>query len=531
MTARGGGTAPALLSPVEPQPATARLVKVSAVTVRVARVARRIRLPIIATMSNSSSAGSSGAFWDGSLTRRGLLLAAVAGAGGCSLRRTPGAGSPLPALVQARERMRRSAGAQVVNARVTAAPVTVDLGGRLARTWAYDGAIPGRTIRVRAGDVLKVTVVNGLPERTSVHWHGVALRNDADGVPGLTGPAVEPGSQQVLDFTLPDPGTYFAHPHSGTQSDRGLYFPVVVEDPHEPVGYEVDETLMLDDWLDGTGAGHPGRVLAALRAGERPAPRATDAGSPWGPELGDVSYPLHLVNGRTPTSPHVVTARPGDRVRLRVVNAGADTAYRFGVAGHSLTVTHADGWPVRHTQVDTLLLGMGERYDVLLTAADGAFAITAHPEGKPGTARAVLRTTSRRAPFRETGLAGRLLSYNDLRPLPAARLPPRAPDRQITFAMRRRPGGYNWTFGPGEDHPERVRTGERIRLVLQNDTSMFHPVHVHGHTFALTGPAGAGVRKGTVVVRPGEQLAVDLDADNPGAGSSIATTCTTWKRA
>ena len=124
--------------------------------------------------------------------------------------------------------------------------------------------MPGPLLRARAGDLLRVTVDNRLPADTSVHWHGVALRNDMDGVPGITQTPIGAGSQFHYEFTAPDPGTYFYHPHSGVQLDRGLYGVLVVDDPAERGDYDAEWVVVLDDWVDGTGR-TPDQVLARLR--------------------------------------------------------------------------------------------------------------------------------------------------------------------------------------------------------------------------------------------------------------------------
>lgn len=111
--------------------------------------------------------------------------------------------------------------------------VTLDLGGPTVITWAYGDSAPGPLLRARAGDLLKVTVENDIPSQTSIHWHGVALRNDMDGVPGVTQESIPAGGTFTYEFTGPDPGTYFYHPHD-LQLDRGLYGVLVVDDPHEP---------------------------------------------------------------------------------------------------------------------------------------------------------------------------------------------------------------------------------------------------------------------------------------------------------
>ncbi len=134
---------------------------------------------------------------------------------------------------------------------LVAAPATIDLGGKLAHTWAFNGQLPRDAIRATPGDQLEVRVKNQLASSTSVHWHGLALRNDMDGVPNLTRPAIGAGSEFTYRFTCPDPGTYWFHPHVGVQLDTGLMGPLIIEDPSEPLNYDQDVTLMLDDWTDG----------------------------------------------------------------------------------------------------------------------------------------------------------------------------------------------------------------------------------------------------------------------------------------
>ena len=117
-----------------------------------------------------------------------------------------------------------------------------------------------------------------------------------------------------------------------------------------------------------------------------------------GGDAGDVIYPYYVINGRIPAAPTTFTAKPGQRIRIRIINAAADTAFRVALAGHKMTVTHTDGFPVVPTEVDALLLGMGERYDVIVTAGDGVFPLVASAEGKNAVARALLSTGAGSAP-------------------------------------------------------------------------------------------------------------------------------------
>jgi FtsP/CotA-like multicopper oxidase with cupredoxin domain len=242
-----------------------------------------------------------------------------------------------------------------------------------------------------------------------------------------------------------------------------------------------------------------------------------------GGDAGDVRYPLYLVNGRVPEQPSTFTARPGARIRLRIVNAAAETAFRVALGGHRLRVTHADGFAVTPDDTDAVLLGMGERVDATFTARDGVFPLVALAEGKGGEARALLRTGSGAVPpvkARPHELAGRVLTAGALRPAAGVRLHDRKPDRvfRVLLAGSHRP--YRWTIDGrtyGDDSPLVVDVGERVRLEFVNRSPMYHPMHLHGHTFAVLDRARApGARKDTVIVRPAETVAVDFDADNSG---------------
>jgi len=438
---------------------------------------------------------------------------------------------------------RRHPGA-VRDFRLTAVSGTVDLGGTTVTTWTYGGALPGTPIRVKAGEVVRATLDNRLPDPTSVHWHGLALRNDADGVPGVTQPDLPAGGQRVYQFTAAQPGTYWFHPHHGTQLDRGLYAPLIVDDPAEPLAYDDEWIVVLDDWLDGV-TGTPDQVLAELRQGMGGMPGMDMSGMPGmdmgstgtgsmsmgkyalmgatstllGGDAGDVKYPYFLLNGRRSSAPAAYRGKPGKRLRLRIINAGGDTAFRVALGGHRMTVTHTDGFPVTPADTDALLIGMGERYDVLVTLADGVFPLVALAEGKNATALGLVRTGTGRAPaagVRPRELDGRVVGYGDLAPADRVRLAGRNPDRTIRLELTGGMQRYDWAINGSPYDPHTIaaiRAGERVKIDYVNTTDMWHPMHLHGHTFA----AGAtGLRKDTAIVRPKQTLSTVFDADNPG---------------
>ncbi len=473
--------------------------------------------------------------------RRSFLLAGlgVAGAGvlaacgGGSGAGRPALVSPSGAAVGAADGKRNRTG-RTHEVSLVAAPAPVELGGGVtAGTWAFAGRTPGEELRVSAGDLVAATLSNRLPDRTttSVHWHGIALRNDMDGVPPVTQTAVASGQDFTYRFLADAPGTYFFHPHVGLQLDRGLYAPLIVEDPNEPLSYDDEWVVVLDDWLDGV-AGTPDEVYAELKrgmgamhgGGMAMKHMLMGAESPLlGGDAGDVRYPYHLVNGRVPGDPQVLRSAPGRRVRLRLVNAGGDTAYRVALGGHRMTVTHTDGFPVRHQEADALLIGMGERYDVLVTLGDGVFPLVALAEGKNAVGRALVRTGSGAAPvadFRPGELEGAVATGSRLKAADDVRLPSGKADRVHRVELTGGMMAYDWAIN-GErfdmDDPARrpitVAEGQRVRLDFVNSTGMWHPVHLHGHTYQL---GADGPRKDTAIVLPGRTVSVFFDADNPG---------------
>jgi len=369
-------------------------------------------------------------FLQSQLTRRSFLGAGLSGATLLALAAcTPAPTFLLPSsrAVTNAEAARQGTGVTTSIA-LRAQTGTIDLAGTSVPTWSY-GSIPAPVIRLTQGDQLDATVQNALPEPTTIHWHGVALRNDMDGVPNLTQSAIASGSSFRYQFIAPHAGTYWFHPHVGTQLDRGLYGALIIEDPHEPLVYDEEWVVVLDDWLDGVTAS-PHEVLAELsngmeggsgmegmtmRMGNVLTGAQSDA---LGGDAGDVYYPHYLINGRPPADAETYSSTPGKRVRIRLINAGGDTAFRVALAGHQLTVTHTDGFPVEPLEVDSVLIGMGERYDMIVTLGDGAFAFVAEAEGKNAWAFAVVRTGAGTTPPSDRTLpelSGRLATADSLR--------------------------------------------------------------------------------------------------------------------
>jgi multicopper oxidase len=503
------------------------------------------------------------------LTRRGFMVAGIAGGltlAGCSQSRSQvtGSAAQMSAGIAAAEAARPHSG-RTVTASLTPQPAQIDLGGPVVHTLAYGNTIPGPLIRARIGDELVVTVSNRLDHPTSVHWHGIALRNDMDGAAPAT-PNIDAGQDFTYRFSVPNSGTYWGHPHTGLDADTGLHLPVIVDDPTEG-NYDAEWIVVLDDWTDGiqyspqqwydqltrqSGTqATPGVTPAPTTTSTAPTttrrntrtttPKSSSSPSSGVPtstsavagqagtsdllggDAGDIAYPYYLINGRIPAAPTTFNAKPGQRIRIRFINTGSDTVFRVALADHSMTVTHTDGYPVVPKQVDALLIGMAERYDVMVTAADGVFPLVAVAEGKNSLARALLTTGAGNTPdaeFLPTELDKRVGTIEMFTATTPVNLGRPEPNLNLPVVLGGNMAQYTWTIN-GEPYsktdPLHIRQGQRPALTLDNPTMMYHPIHLHGHTFQLINADGSlGARKDTVIVLPKHKILAVLVADNPG---------------
>ena len=500
-------------------------------------------------------------------SRRGVLRLGALGVGawglgslglgltGCAPQTpAPAAGSgydfilPHDPEVAAAEAARTSSGRTAAFSLAAGAAV-VDLAGRKVTTWAYGGEAVAPVLRASRGDRMQVAVTNALPEETTLHWHGIRIRNDMDGAaPTTQDPVAANGGTFDYDFVVPDPGTHWYHSHSGLQADRGLFGALIVEDPDDRTGADADAVIVIDDWVDGLGT-TPDAVLAALNPalagahgghGARAAQTASPAPTPDGEALavaaelvsqghGDsaalggmtqhISYPLHLINGRPPEDPAVIDAVAGQRLRLRVINAAAETPYRLAVGGHELTVVAVDGFDTLPQKADTVIVGMAQRVDVIVTVRSGAWPVVASVEGRPGHAATILKTSdampfSGPLPARLDEHSRHLVTESELRPAESGVLDTRTPDRDYRVELIQAGDRYAWGIAGDDAGALVMKQGERIRITMTNSTPMWHPMHTHGHTFAI--PGYGGLRRDTVISLPGSQLAIEFDADNPG---------------
>jgi len=508
---------------------------------------------------------------------------------------------------------------------------------RVAHT--VNASLPAPTLRWREGDTVTLRVSNRLPrDHASIHWHGILLPANMDGVPGLSFNGIGPGESYVYRFHVRQAGTYWYHSHSAFQEQIGLYGPLIIEPREpEPFHYDREHVVMLTDWTDEK----PERVFAKLKKqahyynfnrrtvgdflrdvrehgfGDTMADRAA-----WGrmrmtpTDLADVSGHTYtyLMNGTAPAGNWTGLFRPGERVRLRFINGSAMTYFDVRIPGLKMTVVAADGQHVHPVTVDEFRIAVAETLDVivepagqdpltifaqsldrtgyargtlavregleapvpdldprpLLTMADmghgehqvmpvepGAApdphaghtmpadaagappavdphaghdmssmngGMPAHPPSEDGNPLVDMQTMMPAPRLEDPGIGLRgngrkVLTYADLRSVfadPDGRDPGRTIELHLTGHMER----FAWSFDGikfSSAEPVQLTYGERLRIVLVNDTMMGHPIHLHGMWSDLEDDDGNFlVRKHTVDMPPGTKRGYRVTADALG---------------
>lgn len=474
------------------------------------------------------------------LQRGASALTGLAAAGplfsgfGCEQETQAPSGSPIPDSVGSGARGGAGNG-PVREYTLTAEPIETSLGsGHDWRTWGYNGRYPGPEIRVTEGEHLRITVENRVPNAgTTVHWHGLPVPNGMDGVPGVTQAPIPPGESMTYEYEAAPAGTYMYHSHQGLQLDRGLVGPLIVEERTPHVEYDREHVVILDDFLSGTPKTlkelaqrqeSSGGMMGRGRGGMMDR-RGQGGGMMSG--MGGIIPPYEglLINGKLSGDPSVFEMKKGERVRFRLVNLSSATTYRLAISGHRMHVSHTDGRPVELVEVDSLRIGMGERYDVIVEATNpGAHVLMAEAvEGDVPPARAGVRYPSvRRARPPEgqipEGLqGGRRLRYDDLQSVETPLRSNGEPDRTMNLRLS---GGMMMSRGEwsidGQHYPEadplRIRQGERVRVNMNNRSMMLHPMHLHGHFFQV----GNALKDTVITEAHMGQATFEFEADNPG---------------
>lgn len=509
------------------------------------------------------------------------------------------------------------------------AETPVNFTGQPGTATTINGSLPAPTLRWREGDTVTIRVTNKLREHTSIHWHGIILPYQMDGVPGISFAGIAPGETFTYRFKVEQSGTYWYHSHSGFQEMTGVYGSLIIDpaDAGKDIRADRDYTMLLSDWTDED----PMRVLKKLKVqgayynynqptlpdfirdvskdGFR---SALDKRKMWNEmrmsptDLADLSSATltYLANGMTPAGNWTGIFSKGETVRLRFVNGSGNTFYDVRIPGVKLKVVQVDGINCEPVSVDEFRFGPGETYDVLVVPSDDAHTIFAQAMERTGYARATLAvragleapvpaldkiqwlsmkdmmggmdhsamgamggmagmagmdhsamgqgapaanalatpstkarharteygpSTDMRVDMARTNLddpgiglrdtGRRALTLADIHTIGGA-MDARGPGREIELHLTGNMERYSWSFDGveyGKSTPVRFKHGERVRVILHNDTMMTHPMHLHGLWSELETPEGAfQARRHTIPVQPAQRISFLVTADALG---------------
>ena len=293
--------------------------------------------------------------------------------------------------------------------RLTIARQTMTIDGRVMKAIGINGTVPGPLIRLREGQTARLQVVNDLDEDSSLHWHGLLVPAQYDGVPGISFPGIAARSQYIAEFPVRQSGTYWYHSHSGLQEQLGLYGPIVIDPAGpDPIVSARDHVIVLSDHSPSSPAALFRRMklgdgyydfqkqtlAGTLAARDQPLKdRLTWGGMRMSPtDIADgtgAAY-VYLVNGHGPRDNWTALFTPGERVRLRIINASSMTTFNVRIPGLAMTIVQADGQNVRPVTVDEFQIGVAETYDAIMVPDDTAYTLVGESVDRSGMARATI---------------------------------------------------------------------------------------------------------------------------------------------
>jgi FtsP/CotA-like multicopper oxidase with cupredoxin domain len=408
------------------------------------------------------------------------------------------------------------------------APRDIEVNGRLASVFGILGTDGKPGLALGPGDRFSAQVENGAGADQVLHWHGQTPPVAQDGVAMGTQRGIPAGGSQSYLFEDPRSGTHWMHSHLGFGEQRLMAAPLIVRTKEDLAADERDHTVMLHDFT----FRDPAEILAELQKGGGEHANHSMAGMDhskmtMGPAmLNDVAYDAYLANDRTLADPEIVTAEPGGRVRLRVINAASASNMWIDLGSLSGELIAVDGNPVIPVTGSRFPLAIAQRADIrfALPKGPGAYPVLFAPEGVAKRTGIVIAVGQAKIE--------KLADMGDIAPavglelemaLRAARPLAAEPASQVEMLMLTGgDAGYNWGFNGKPFMHETlftVKAGTRVQVMLHNMTSMAHPMHLHGHHFQIVGIGSKrieGAARDTVLVPPGTVVTIGFDAANPG---------------
>ncbi|WP_212005039.1 multicopper oxidase domain-containing protein [Chitinophaga sp. HK235] len=459
----------------------------------------------------------------------------------------------------------------------------VNYSGKTRHALAINGTIPGPTLHFTEGDTAEIYVHNTLHHETSIHWHGLILPNQEDGVPYLTTQPIKGMQTHKFRFPVVQHGTYWYHSHTMFQEQSGMYGSIVFHKRNAVP--EKEQVVLLSDWTDI----HPHQVnrmlhnasdwFAIKKGSTQSYAEAVKKGyfgtkinNEWkrmnAMDVSDVYYERFLTNGQ-PTASNT-TYKAGDKVRLRVINGSSSTYFWLGYGGGKLTVVANDGADVEPVEVDRLLVGVSETYDVIVTIPDNkSYEFLATAEDRTNSTSFWLgsgeKVAARHLPKLKyfegmkmmNGMmlmngnldtSGGMMMTNQMMDMNTVMYPeitepdstagdivtlnygmlkapekttlPEGPTKVLNFELTGNMNRYVWTINNktvSEADKILIKKGENVRIILYNNTMMRHPMHLHGHFFrVLNGQGEYSPLKTVLDIMPMETDTIEFAATESG---------------
>ncbi|RIA09342.1 FtsP/CotA-like multicopper oxidase with cupredoxin domain [Flavobacteriaceae bacterium MAR_2010_72] len=453
----------------------------------------------------------------------------------------------------------------------------VNYTGKEKKAIAINGQLPAPTLYFTEGDIAEIHVHNKMHHETSIHWHGLILPNEQDGVPYLTTAPIKSHSTHVYSFPIKQSGTYWYHSHTMLQEQIGMYGAIVIHKPNEKPKYE--EVLLLSDWSDE----NPHQIERSLhnatdwymikKNAVQSYSEAVKEGyfttkliNEWkrmhAMDVSDVYYEQFLING---LKEQYANYKAGDTIRLRVINGSASTYFWLNYAGGKITVVATDGVNVEPVEVDRLIIGVSEIYDVLVTIPENnaSYEFTATAEDRTGYATFWLGQGEKKqlTPLPRLKYFEGMKMMNDMMTLggnmndmgmnmslqqmdmntvmypeivdsgdtetpitlnytmlksPIKTVLPDVPFRTLHFELTGNMNRYVWTLNNktiSESDKIKIKAGENIRIVITNNSMMRHPMHLHGHFFrVINGQGEYAPLKNVIDIMPMETDTIEFNA-------------------
>jgi len=427
---------------------------------------------------------------------------------------------------------------------------TLEVNGKAATVYGLtESGKPGLTFA--PGERFSVALTNSLKEETIIHWHGLTPPYEQDGVADNPLPMLKAGETRHYDFALEEAGTLWMHAHT-LQEQNLLAAPLIVRSKEDLSADRQEVVILLHDFsfkpaeellaaLNGGKGGHMmhgghgmdmssmGKMsmqhdMTSMGSGQTMSGKhdMSAMGGMGAMDLNDIEYDAYLANDRTLDDPDVVKVEKGGRVRLRIINGAASTAFHLATGKLSATLVAVDGHPIAPITSDTFPMTMAQRIDldIDIPKDGGAFPILALREGTGDRTGLVLATTGAKI----ERLAGKIEAKApplDLTLEAALRsatpLSERRTDKAVMAHLTGDMASYQWALEGLEDL--KLKTGERVEIAMMNMSMMAHPMHLHGHAFQVVdidGKRFSGATRDTVLVPPMKTVTIAFDAGRPG---------------